>query len=226
MEDHSLNLTPLSTTSSTSSSSSYLISPRTSPSTHRLTVKELSFTLHRAPSIFFPRSKLKPVEILKSVSFSASSAELLAIVGPSGAGKSTLLRILSGRARRSSFTPRSISLDGETATSPGRLRRISGLVPQEDNLLPLLTVKETLMFSAKFRLQGVGKTEREDRVQCLMNELGLLHIADAYVGDAETRGISGGRGSVSPSASTCCTTRRFCCSTSPPRDLTAPPRFK
>ncbi|KAL0918599.1 hypothetical protein M5K25_010616 [Dendrobium thyrsiflorum] len=200
MEDHSLELitTPLSTQSSSSSSSlassSFYLSTPILPTSHELTIKNLSFSLHLAscPSSF-PFNHPKPTEVLKSISFSAQSGgELLAIVGPSGAGKSTLLRIVSGRVQRSSFNPNSISFDGMPLKSPGRLRRLCGFVTQEDNLLPLLTVKETLMFSAKFRLKGVSNKEREERVRSLMEELGLDHIANSYVGDEEIRGISGG----------------------------------
>ncbi|XP_072982848.1 ABC transporter G family member 23 [Typha latifolia] len=130
--------------------------------------------------------------ILTSVSFAARSSEILAVVGPSGAGKSTLLRVLSGRIEASQFNPTSISLNDRLMTSPAQLRKLCGFVTQEDNLLPLLTVKETLMFTAKFRLKDMSSSEKEERVMSLMQELGLDHIADSYVGDEEFRGISGG----------------------------------
>lgn len=143
-------------------------------------------------SCLFPKYKPKAVELLKSVSFVANSSEILAVVGPSGAGKSTLLHTISGRVERSNFDPRSISLNERFITSPSQLRRICGFVTQEDNLLPLLTVKETLMFGAKFRLKGMSAWGKGEKVKNLMRELGLEHIADSYVGDEETRGISGG----------------------------------
>ena len=49
-------------------------------------------------------------------------------------------------------------------------------------MLPLLTVKETLLFSAKFRLKEMTPKERELRVENLMHELGLFHIAHSFVG--------------------------------------------
>ncbi|XP_050238030.1 ABC transporter G family member 23-like [Mercurialis annua] len=65
---------------------------------------------------------------------------------------------------------------------------------QEDNLLPLLTVQETLMYSAKFRLRGLSMSskDREKLVENLMMELKLSHVAHSFVGDEEKRGISGG----------------------------------
>ncbi|XWS52619.1 hypothetical protein CRYUN_Cryun11dG0086100 [Craigia yunnanensis] len=77
-------------------------------------------------------------------------------------------------------------------TSPAQLRKICGFVVQEDNLLPPLTVRETQIFSAKFRLKEMSSKEKEERVESLMQELGLFHVADSFDGDQETRGISGG----------------------------------
>lgn len=136
--------------------------------------------------------KPKPVNILQSVSFQARSSEILAIVGPSGTGKSSLLRIVSGRVREKDFDPKSVWINDRCVSSPAQLRKICGFVAQEDNLLPLLTVKETLMYSAKFRLKEMSSKDREKRVESLMLELGLSGVADSFVGDEENRGISGG----------------------------------
>ncbi|XP_008803363.2 ABC transporter G family member 23 [Phoenix dactylifera] len=186
---------------STSPSSSFYhssppLSIKSAIPAYRLAVRNLSYSIrpksNLAASCLHPKRKPKAVELLKSVSFTANSSEILAIVGPSGAGKSTLLHIISGRVDSSSFDPRSISLNERFVSSPSQLRKICGFVAQEDNLLPLLTVKETLMFGAKFRLKGMSAREKEERVRNLMHELGLEHVADSYVGDEETRGISGG----------------------------------
>ncbi|XP_040990868.1 ABC transporter G family member 23 [Juglans microcarpa x Juglans regia] len=186
--------------SSTASSCFYHSPPQPSQkskTTCRLTtVRNLSYAIH--PHRFLANSfchllqKPKPVNILKSVSFVARSSEILAIVGPSGTGKSTLLRLISGRVKENEFDPKSISINGHNISSPALLRKICGFVAQEDNLLPLLTVKETLMFSAKFKLREMNAREKEARVESLMQDLGLLHVADSFVGDEENRGISGG----------------------------------
>lgn len=126
--------------------------------------------------------KLKPKKILKSISFIAGSSEILAVVGPSGAGKSTLLRIISGRIRKKDFDPRSFSLNDIPIGSVNHLKKICGYVAQDDNLLPLLTVKETMMFSASFRLVGRSCKEKEERVENLMQELNLLHVQNSLLG--------------------------------------------
>ncbi|XP_030961472.1 ABC transporter G family member 23 isoform X1 [Quercus lobata] len=186
--------------SSASPSSSFYHSPSAAPqnskTTYKLAVRNLSYTIHPhgslATSFCHLVQKPKPINILKSVSFVARSSEILAIVGPSGTGKSTLLQVISGRVKEKYFDPKTISINDQRMSSPAQLRKICGFVAQEDNLLPLLTVKETLMFGAKFRLKEMNAKERELRVESLMQELGLLHVADSFVGDEENRGISGG----------------------------------
>ncbi|KAE8692936.1 ABC transporter G family member 23 [Hibiscus syriacus] len=185
--------------STSPSSSSYHSPPPPSHSkaSHKLTVRNLSYTIHFKGSIPFSffhlvRKRPKPVEVLKSVGFVARSSEIVGIVGPSGTGKSSLLRIISGRVNDRDFDPCSISIDDHLMTSPAQLRKICGFVAQEDDLLPVLTVRETLTFSAKFRLKEMSSKEKEERVESLMQELGLLHVGDSFVGDHEHRGISGG----------------------------------
>ncbi|KAJ1262683.1 hypothetical protein BS78_09G128400 [Paspalum vaginatum] len=136
--------------------------------------------------------------LLKSVSFAATSSNILAVVGPSGAGKSTLLRILSGRGSGSEIArPGTVSLNSHAVTSRAQLRRLCGFVTQDDNLLPLLTVRETILFAARFRLRGAAAAtarDRRDRVEALMQELGLTEVADSYVGGSDGCGASAARG--------------------------------
>ncbi|KAJ4837772.1 ABC transporter G member 23 [Turnera subulata] len=173
------------------------IPPQNLQQPYRIAVRNLSYTICPGSKSTLTSccqflQKPKPVNILKSVSFDARSSEILAIVGPSGTGKSSLLRIISGRVKDQYFDPKSVFLNNCCMTRPAQLRKICGFVAQEDDLLPLLTVKETFIFSAKFRLRNMSSKEKEQRVDNLMHELGLLHVADSFVGDDENRGISGG----------------------------------
>lgn len=131
----------------------------------------------------FPRAR----QVLKGVSCQAKPWEITAILGPSGAGKSSLLEILAGK-----LTPKSGSIYvNQKPVDKFQFKKISGYVTQKDTLFPLLTVEETLMFSAKLRLR-LPHAELSSRVKSLIQELGLSRVAGARVGDERVRGISGG----------------------------------
>lgn len=129
--------------------------------------------------------------VLKSVSCRAKPYEILAIVGPSGAGKSTLLEILAGKL--TPHTAAATVLVNRVPISGPRFKKLCGYVMQRDLLFPLLTVRETLMFSARLRL-GRHQGDLSSRVDSLVQELGLGHVAGARVGasDGKIRGLSGG----------------------------------
>ncbi|KAI9342049.1 hypothetical protein DFJ73DRAFT_843020 [Zopfochytrium polystomum] len=130
-------------------------------------------------------------KLLREVQGTASSGKVYAIMGPSGAGKSTLLDILAGK-NKSGVTNGTITVDGVQST-PSALRSVVGYVDQEDLLLPTLTVRETLLFSASLRLPDSMKSEqRLDRVNRIIDDLGLSHVADSRIGGFGNRGISGG----------------------------------
>ncbi|KAL8204521.1 hypothetical protein R6Q57_010144 [Mikania cordata] len=187
---------------STSRSSSSCHSPPPPPPplypskpSYKLTVKNLSYTIKTDSQLTLPwlQNNSSRINILKSVSFVAQSSEIMAIVGPSGSGKSSLLHFISGRVRNNTLDPKTtISLNDFPITNPSQMKKICGFVAQEDNLLPLLTVKETLMYSAKFTLKDMSSKEKEERVECLVHELGLVHVRDSFVGDEDDRAISGG----------------------------------
>lgn len=128
--------------------------------------------------------------LLKGVSHKINSGEVVAIMGPSGAGKSTLLDILAGRNKRGSVNGE-VLINGQFRDSS--FKRISGYVFQDDNLMPTLTVRECLAFSANLRLPScITAAEKRQRVNSVMEELGIMHIAERRIGDSMNRGISGG----------------------------------
>lgn len=95
-------------------------------------------------------------------------------MGPSGAGKSTLLDGLAGRIAGGSLKGR-VSSDGKEV-NPSLIKRTSAYIMQEDRLFPMLTVYETLMFAADFRLGSIPGSEKKQRVEKLIEQLGLSVI--------------------------------------------------
>ncbi|KAJ4978239.1 hypothetical protein NE237_009019 [Protea cynaroides] len=129
--------------------------------------------------------------LLNDISGEARDGEILAVLGASGSGKSTLIDALANRIAKGSLKG-SITLNGEPLESR-LLKVISAYVMQDDLLFPMLTVEETLMFSAEFRLpRSLSKSKKKARVQALIDQLGLKNAANTVIGDEGHRGVSGG----------------------------------
>lgn len=111
------------------------------------------------------------VDLLNKITGDAPKGCITAVMGPSGAGKSTLLDGLAGRIASGSLKGK-VTLDGKE-TSPSLIKRTSAYIMQEDRLFPMLTVFETLMFAADFRLGHISWSDKKQRVENLIDQLGL-----------------------------------------------------
>lgn len=79
--------------------------------------------------------------------------------------------------------------DGSSALEAVR----SAYVMQQDVLLPRLTVRETLRYSAGLRLPASASAEERERVvEEVILQLGLKECADTMIGDSQHKGCSGG----------------------------------
>ncbi|HWR43857.1 sugar ABC transporter ATP-binding protein [Sporomusa sp.] len=110
------------------------------------------------------------VKALKSVNFSLAAGEIHALLGENGAGKSTLMKILSGVYQKDAGE---IVLNGQTIeiTGPRQAQELGiGIIHQELNLVPELTVMENI-FLGREPLRALGfvdwKTMREQAAQVL-----------------------------------------------------------
>lgn len=120
----------------------------------------------------------------------ASAGDLLAVMGASGCGKSTLLKCLS--LRDQGFAG-GVYLNG--APVDKWYLSLVGFVDQYDLFIPTVTVREHLVFQAHVRLpQRVPRRAKLARVQEVLIELNLGHVAESYIGGgkAMVRGLSGG----------------------------------
>ncbi|XP_062586203.1 broad substrate specificity ATP-binding cassette transporter ABCG2-like isoform X2 [Saccostrea cucullata] len=113
-----------------------------------------------------------------------------AILGPTGSGKSSLLDVLAGRKDPSGLQGE-ILFDG--VPPPENFKCMVGYVVQDDVVMGTLTVRENFQFSAALRLpSNLTKADRDERVNTVIQELGLSHCADTKVGNEFIRGVSGG----------------------------------
>ncbi|MGA9119711.1 MAG: ABC transporter ATP-binding protein [Bacteroidota bacterium] len=115
-----------------------------------------------------------PVRALSGVTLDVEKGEFTAIVGPSGSGKTTLLNIIGGLDKPTEGTVVIDGIDISHMRSDDliefRLNHI-GFVFQSYNLIPVLTASENVEFI--MLLQGVTRTEREQRTKELLEAVGL-----------------------------------------------------
>ena len=86
--------------------------------------------------------------VLDRVSLEVATGEVVALLGPSGAGKSTLLRVLAGLLVADGG---SVWLDDRDITDLPSHRRNIGLVFQDEQLFPHLTVAQNVGFGLRMR---------------------------------------------------------------------------
>jgi general L-amino acid transport system ATP-binding protein len=97
--------------------------------------------------------------VLRDVSLGLAAGEKIVVCGPSGSGKSTLIRCINGLEafHEGDLIVCGIQLDG-TQDSLNAVRRKAGMVFQNFNLFPHLTVMENLTLGAVY-----ARNEPEDR---------------------------------------------------------------
>lgn len=106
--------------------------------------------------------------ILDHVSLHVGAGEIVALLGASGSGKSTFLRAVAGLV--SCRTGR-VVLDGDDVTRVATHRRHVGMVFQDEQLFPHLSVADNVSFGLK--MAGVGRHERHRRADELLEVVGL-----------------------------------------------------
>ena len=140
----------------------------------------------------FIRKKVDVKYLVKNITGTIIPGSLTAIMGPSGAGKTTLLDLLAGRVVGGHFE--GVILYNNRPRDKN-LKSVLAYVEQQEILLSKLTVRETLVYTARMKLpaKSVALDVIEKRVGDVMEDLGLMECADTMVGGALTRGISGGQ---------------------------------
>jgi putative ABC transport system ATP-binding protein len=129
-----------------------------------------------------------PVYALRDVSIEIEKGDFVAVVGPSGSGKTTFLNIVGGldQPTRGSVTVDGKELSGMSENELINFRRDHiGFVFQAYNLIPVLTAKENAEFV--MLLQGISEEERNERVDSLLEAVGIADRAGNKPGE-----LSGG----------------------------------
>ncbi len=126
--------------------------------------------------------------VLKDINLSVNKAEVVVVIGPSGSGKSTLIRCVN---RLEEHQQGRITVDGVELTDDvkkiDQIRRETGMVFQQFNLFPHLTVMENIIL-APVRVRKWKRSKAEERARYFLEKVGIPEQADKYPGQ-----LSGGQ---------------------------------
>ncbi len=121
-----------------------------------------------------------PLEVLKGVSLSVETGQVVALIGRSGSGKSTMLRCINGLE---AFQSGRIEVAGHVVDQdPKRLRDLRkdvGIVFQSYNLFPHLTVGQNIMLSPRIT-KKVPQAEALALAKEVLAQVGLSEKFDSY----------------------------------------------
>ena len=126
------------------------------------------------------KQKKARVKALDNVSMTIEPGEIVGIIGYSGAGKSTLVRMINGLDTPSSgeLLLDDTNIVGMSEKKLRGIRRNIGMIFQQFNLMNSRTAAGNIEYP--LQLQGVGKQERAQRVQELLEFVGLGDKGKSY----------------------------------------------
>ena len=123
------------------------------------------------------------VRALDGLTFAVPDGTVFGLLGPNGAGKTTAVKVLTTLSRADSGAAYVAGHD--VVGDSQAVRRAIGVVQQKHGVDPALTGRENLRLQG--RIFGMEKRDLEERVQHLLEQVGLADAADRVA-----RGYSGG----------------------------------
>ena len=119
-------------------------------------------------------------QVLKGIDFRVARGERVVVCGPSGSGKSTMIRCINRLEdhREGKIIVNGVELD-HTTRNVDMVRRDVGMVFQQFNLFPHLTVLQNLMI-APVKIRKVPKPEAEATARRLLARVRIAEHADKY----------------------------------------------
>ena len=113
-------------------------------------------------------------QVVNSVNLDVKSGDVVGLLGPNGAGKTTTFYMTIGMVKPNKGK---VFLGKEDITEYPmymRARKGIGYLPQEPSIFRKLTVKQNVI--AILEILPISKSEREDRTNLLLKELGIKHL--------------------------------------------------
>ena len=116
--------------------------------------------------------------VVKDVSFTMQSGQIVGLLGPNGAGKTTSFYMVVGLVRMDKGEIHLDNLDLSDLAMHERARKGIGYLPQEASIFRKLTIAQNIMAILETR-QDLNKQQRQQRLTELLNDFKISHIKDS-----------------------------------------------
>ncbi len=116
--------------------------------------------------------------VVKDVSFSMQSGQIVGLLGPNGAGKTTSFYMVVGLVRMDKGEIYLDDLDLSDLAMHERARKGIGYLPQEASIFRKLTIAENIMSILETR-KDLSKAQRQQRLTELLADFKITHIKDS-----------------------------------------------
>lgn len=131
------------------------------------------------------------LHVLRDIDLTVEQGEVVVVIGASGSGKSTLIRCANGleefESGRVEVHSHALSPKGGNQQALTAIRKEVGMVFQQFNLFPHLTVKQNIMLAPR-KVKNTPKTVANATAERLLDRVGIGSQADKYPGH-----LSGGQ---------------------------------
>jgi lipopolysaccharide export system ATP-binding protein len=115
-------------------------------------------------------------KVVDMVSLSVESGQVIGLLGPNGAGKTTTFYMAVGLVKPDGGSVRLNDNDLTVSPMHIRARKGVGYLPQEASIFRKLTVRQNVL--AILETMGLSQKDRRRRADQLLDELGILRLAD------------------------------------------------
>ncbi|WP_179999557.1 LPS export ABC transporter ATP-binding protein [Acinetobacter sp. YH12239] len=116
--------------------------------------------------------------VVKDVSFSMQSGQIVGLLGPNGAGKTTSFYMVVGLVRMDKGEIYLDNLDLSDLAMHERARHGIGYLPQEASIFRKLSISDNIMAILETR-KDLNKQQRKERLQELLEDFKITHIKDS-----------------------------------------------
>ncbi len=117
-------------------------------------------------------------QIVKDVSITINSGEVIGLLGPNGAGKTTCFYMIVGLVKHDKGKISINDIDLTKMAMHDRARNGLGYLPQEASIFRKLSVRDNLLAVLEIR-KDLSRKERRQRMESLLKEFHITHIRDS-----------------------------------------------